>query len=477
MSDVMIPTQGPTRGRTTHTHSVAEKLQHLTGNVLSWERGRLRQALPLVVSRCMAFSAMTRFDDDLIAAVREFYGLELDVATAEAEILEDEDERIRFFPWFLWDWRVDSGLPTVAERFLAEADHDRFEARLLEALTHSCVGFYEALEDAGPSGVRLRDMLSGEVFLVPDEGLEGDLFAHNVLQARLLKVPTDSDGHTVLVDAIYAVLPPEARPAVAVELSTIIGEEHKTAEADDVEDPGSASQTLSQIDKMKAFTPELLHFGDQLLENLARPPQAHNGEGDPLVLCTTTMPLSELGEDADVRALAKSDRLVRLHADKRQLYVFTDGDRAAGWVEVKGSSLVLGANSSARLDDLMDGLSDALGRTLPHRMRVLEDFHGAVQRWAEDGGGSRWLRADPDVRKATVTWLHAWARHWIDMPSAALGDKTPREAVRENGGRQRVEAMLERFESLTRGHLSTGLGDERPQLHTLRAQLGLPAAE
>ncbi len=474
MSDVLIPSQGPTRGRAAHTRATPDGTTHLAANVLYWERGRLRQALPLVVSRCMAFSAMTRFDDDLIAAVREFYGLELDVATAEAEILEDEDERVRFFPWFLWDWRADSGLPTVAERFLAEADHDRYEARLLEALCGSYVGFFEALEDAGPRGVVLRDMLTGEDIHVADEGLAGDLFARNVLQARLLRVPTDSGSTTVLVDAVYACLPSQARAAIAVELATMTGDDETKKSG---RDRGHGGELIDRVDRIKSFTPELLHFGDQLMENLARPPEAHNGEGDALILCITSIPAAALGGELDTGPIARSERFVRLHVEGRQLYVFMVGAETRGWLEVRGSGLILGANSSSRLDALEAALGEVIERPIARRMRVMEDFHTAVQRWAEEGGGSRWLRADREVREATVAWLHTWARHWLDMPSAALADKTPREAVRDSAGRARVEAMLERFEELTRGHLATGLGAEAPRLETLRAQLGLSTAE
>ena len=74
--------------------------------VISYDVCRLRQMLPRVVSSCMAYSSLACFDDELVKGVLEFYGLELDIATAEAEILDIECERVRFYPWFLWDWRT-----------------------------------------------------------------------------------------------------------------------------------------------------------------------------------------------------------------------------------------------------------------------------------------------------------------------------------------------------------------------------------
>ena len=470
MTDVTTPTVEHAHGRAA---TVDWTGRSRNANILSWERGRLRRTLPLVVSRCMAFSAMTRFDDDLVAAVREFYGLELDVATAEAEILEDEEERIRFFPWFLWDWRVDPGLPTIAERFVNEADHDRYEARLLESLANSFVGFYEALADADTAGVALRCLVTGQELFVADEGLQGDLFARNILQARLVRIPSEGGGEIILVDAVYAVLPPEARPTVEVELSAISGHGEHTKSP---EDRSSLTDRKSLQDRIKGYTPELLHFGDQLMETLAKPPQALNTDGAPLVLCTTTLPLASFGSGISRHTLSRCEALVRLHAESRQLYVFCPRESARGWVEVKNNTLVVGANSPDRLGALLEALEAELEVVLPATMTVMQDFDGAVQRWAEQGGGSRWLRADPEVREATVQWLHAWARHWLDMPSAALGDRTPREAVRDATGRKRVETMLKRFEALSQGHLSPGLMDQDSQLSSLRSRLGLPSS-
>jgi hypothetical protein len=420
-------------------------------NVLSWEVGRLRQSLPLIVGRCMAFSAMTRFDEDLISAVREFYGLELDVATAEAEILEDEDERVRFFPWFLWDWRTEPGLPTIGERFLSEGDHAPHEERLLDALCQSCVGFYEALEDATPVGVRLRDMATGDVLQVEDEGLAGDLFAGHILQARLVGVEGEGPRPLVLVDAVYACLPPEAATAVRVELESF--------------DDGSADV----VDSLKSYVAEMLHFADHLLESLARPPEALNGDGQPLVLCQSTVK----APPSWVARQALDGAPDRFRASGDGLWAFTPpegGGATLGFIDAREAGrVVLAANSPARLDALGGAFTDATGITRPG-LHSVQDFDAAVERWAERGGGDIWLALDPDVQRAVQQWLQSWARTWLDMPPPFLDDRTPREAVREGDGRRRVEAMLTRFERLQRGRFGAEAG---VRIDVIRAELGL----
>ncbi len=135
---------------------------------MSWDEARLKQALPRVIGRCMSYSATTCFDEALVAAVRRFYGIDVDVATAETDILEDDFERVRFFPWFLWDFAPQSGVP-VGQRFLAEGELSDYERGIVRALAASSVAFVEVVETAPELGfLVLRDLRDGS-------GVMGDM--------------------------------------------------------------------------------------------------------------------------------------------------------------------------------------------------------------------------------------------------------------------------------------------------------------
>ncbi len=413
--------------------------------VLSWETARLRQALPLLVSRVMAYSAMTRFDDDLTAAVREFYGLEMDVATAEAEILEDEDERIRFFPWFLWDFRSRHRETTIGQSFEGELAHASHERRLLDALNRSFVGFYEALENASSEGVTLRDLMTGATLHVADEGLAGDLLKNHILQARLVRVPT-ADGEYILVDTVYATLPPQARPAIRVELLSLT--------ADGADDQA-----------MKACAAEMLQFADHLLEALARPPEPRNSDDEPIRLCEAVL----TGASAKAALIGIEQAPETFHQIAPGVWQYVLCDEVRSFLEKRGDRLVLAGNSLTRLDELCHTVGERFGIESPW-MRRIEDFGRSVQTWAERGGGDSWLRADPEVAQAVQVWLATWARHWLDTPSPVLGGRTPRESVHDSEGRRRIEAMLARFARLQLGRLG---GPPGVDLEDLRNELGL----
>ncbi len=418
-------------------------------NVVSWERGRLRQTLPRLVARCMSFSAKTAFDPSLAAAVFRFYGLEVDVATAESEILSDEDERVRFFPWFLWDWRSDEGAATVGERFLAEADLSPLEARLTDALCRSHIGFHEIVERS-EQRVVVVDQVTGQRLVIHDEALAADVRQGQIVQARFVLSGEAAPEQVALVDAVYAVLSGDACAAVRREVGSFIGD---TAEPEPL---------------LKAYAPELLEVTDHIIDTMTRPPVARNAEGDPLVLTRTRLSRA----DAARLTAALDEGLEGFEAAEEGLWLWHDARGRTGFVDARDPDrAAVAANTPRRHDALWAALAPAVGLGA-RGLSSLEDFSHAVQRWADSGGGEPWIDVDADVRAGVREWLSAWARRWADMPLGALSDRTPREAVSDSRGRRRVDQMLGHFEELMLGKLDTG-SSSCLSLDSLRSELGL----
>lgn len=365
--------------------------------VLSWELARLRQAMPGLVRRAMSFSAMPIFDGDLVAAVRDYYGLEMDVAAAEAEILEDDDERIRFFPWFLWDWRPGQDGTTLGKRFLDEEPHAPHERRLIEALNASYVGFYEAKEDATSEGVLLCNLATQDTTRLFDEGLEGELRAGQILQCRLVTVASDDAEH-VLIDAVYAVLPAEARDAIEAEIQTLPTDLGGTANA------------------FKCYTGEFLEVAEQLLESLAVPPEPRNADGAPMVLCQSLIH----GESARQIEACLARGTTSFVPLKPKLWRWTQEGKPAGFVHVrKGGAIALGAPSARHLAALETVVADRAGVSIPP-FKSLTDFVVAAEGWATHGGGDPWLTALPEVRDATRAWATRWTRAAVATGADAI---------------------------------------------------------
>jgi hypothetical protein len=459
-----------------------------TSSVLCWETWRLRATLPKIVSRAMSFSALPRFDTALVAAVHRFYGIDVDVATAETEILEDDLERVRFFPWFLWDWPMaetpanaspngaegadgvgaaNAATPepsladddvlrrvTVGRRFLAEGELEPIEARLLEALCDSTVGFAEVVAIDGAT-LFLSDLMDRETFSQPmlaatsrgivtleDATLAREVAVGSILQARFLHV--DDIG---LVDTIYAVLPAAMRATVTAELARTIGDAGGVAS-----DPALAALRL------KARAPELLELAERLLEGLERtdPPLAEDGEA--LVLCATA--LTGSGAEAVASQLATDVRMAARTTRIAGLWRIHD----LGFVDTREAPrrVLVGASTKSAMTKLRATLLGA-GVALPV-LQSEEDFPRAAAQWVERGNAGTWLDGDPRAATAFRAWLGDWSKRWVDAMHPKLG-RSPREAARDPLGRSAVVELLRRMERVAGSQPAEQLG----------LQLGLPA--
>lgn len=429
----------------THESSTAQ------GQVIHWGRRRLRQTLPKVVSRCMSFSASPEFDEALTSAVSRFYGVDVDVATAETDILEDDYERVRFFPWFLWDYPLppvlgslvhdEPSFITIGSRFLDHAELTAFEREVLVALTQSSLAFVEVLSvDACNGLLGVLDLASQTQLEVYDPSLAGELETGLVALVRLIRFghPT-GHGHApdhgvdAAIDAIYAVLPHETRPLVELELERLLGGEREP------------------LTVLKTHAPELLDFAEHVLSTLTEPPAPLNADREPIVLCHTVVPR---GQEPRVASLleAPGSPFVRADQTGENAWLWREDDRIVALIAERSAQpgapaqraeprLVAMASSRERFARLCTWLERA-GEPLP-AMRAEATLDAAGEEWLASGARPVWL-LDPDVASSTRQALARWILRWPDQPHPAIGGRTPRHLVREPGGQELVARLIER---------------------------------
>jgi hypothetical protein len=395
----------------------------------------------------MSYSAATCFDDALVAAVRRFYGIEVDVATAESDILEDDFERVRFFPWFLWDFAWNDGahegssvavgdetqaINTVGERFLGEGDLSEFERGLVLALAESSVAFVEVISVAPDlDRVILRDLLTREELAMRDGNLASSLAAGQIALVRLVRV-----GHIVppepgmerplgyaMLDAIYVVLPPETRPVVDLELEQLVGG-LELAEARRV---------------MKEQAPELLDFAEHVLHELTEPPTLRNQDGQAIVLCRTFVSHARFG--LTTARLAGEGPFDKSCEEASGPWVWRESGTVIGWLRNQGNGWIIEASSRERFARVIDTLSRLDGHA--PSLHSEEELSRAVAQWLAMGECEAWL-TDPEVEKAFRQHLSESLSQWPDRPHPALGRRTPREVRAEPGGEAVVARLVQR---------------------------------
>lgn len=424
------------------------------GQVIDWELARLKTIMPRVVSRAMSYSAMTRFDEALVASVQRFYGLDVDVATAETEVLEDDIERVRFFPWFLWDFHHGAGAPTVGACLFVDGDLAPIERRVLRALCETVVDFWEvvALDRDGLEVVALGLGLRARV---DDEVLGTELAVGQILQGRIVIVAADdgADGapgeaddgpprrEVALLDAIYAVLPASTRPAILAELEAVVG-------------PPDEGAMPTRVERMKQHAPELIDFAEYLLESANETASVENGDGETMVLCQTIV-LRDHALALEAALLSGELGLVPMAGD--EAWVSMDGDKPIGFVahDVVHGRWVVGAPSRERLARVVARLAEV--GVITAGLHAEEQLERAAEAWIETGVAGPHLALDPEVRAAFARWVEG---RWVDTPHPRLGDTSPRQAARDEGLKPVLERLVQRIEGLVGQPMRAALGLE-----------------
>jgi hypothetical protein len=206
----------------------------------------------------------------------------------------------------------------------------------------------------------------------------------------------------------------------------------------------------------------LLDSGPDTLELVAfltrrfAPPALCNTEGDPLVLCETTLKTS----DPEVLTAKLDQTYQRDDAHTAQWdtaqwveHVTTDGtQRIRATLRLDGQELTVHTNSEARIDRVL-GTLHALDSTLTvvdqsrQPARDAREAAALATRTAPTGEDSahRLDPADPAVAAALDQFIRDYEQKWLDESIPALAGHTPRQAAADPTRRGDLIRLLDSF--------------------------------
>jgi hypothetical protein len=109
-------------------------------------------------------------------------------------------------------------------------------------------------------------------------------------------------------------------------------------------------------------------------------------------------------------------------------------------------------NSAERVRKIRRTIERRLGSGVRFKMdeitpfRLEEIFASAQRPEVKTPPSHESLIQNPEVQQYLAETMRAYWEGWVDMKIPALGQRTPREAVRTADGREAVEALLVDFE-------------------------------
>lgn len=417
----------------------------------------------------------------------------------EPGVWQEQDWLALVESWVLYDWLAPGANQPIAAEWLTRAASlpkppGVSVIEFVQATLANPLSLYQVERIVPALGVEVRDLLRDETTFVHDRSLSLSASRWRIVCARLLTW----SGVTIMDAMGPYPLPADWRSRIWDELSA-----------------GGLEPPLETAN-LREIAEEIFELYDNAvdadLEARRTPTRLANTDGDPMVFCEQSYRFSK--PDLSIILDRLRDLGFDAHEDLQlddpdqdpdslgdiELHL-ADGDRellpGGGPIEVArvvfaqepGGRFVLQTNSRERQARFASMLESELC-PLIERGESHEHDQSQFERWSAETGWRDWSEADgranatgalrpEDLTTEDLAMLQtefarvieSASRAWVDEHVPALGGLTPREAVRTESGRHRVEDLLRSFaiEDPDPNRLGGGLDQ-----NLIRRELGLP---
>jgi SEC-C motif len=444
-------------------------------------RLRLRGAEGRVVDTLMEFTLKT-WGPPLIAHAWEDFWVYDDVPDDMPSTPEFDT---MFMPWLVLgfipdpeaddaqdDWPTQPiGLEWLATRSADISDLDR---AYIETACRSPLSVLVVEKVTPQRTLDLKDVLTGKRFHVLEQGASQRLRPADLLFTRVLTLESAS----IMIGASPFIVPPRWHTHIIDWRERVF------------------RKRLMRRRDLDDFEVEIREMYFQIAAELLNPtpPRLSNTDGDPLALTTLTYELNMTvaGAFESLAPLARvhgEDHIDEISRDESGaitgavLSWVKSGNRQhkdwdntiLGTLRLSAGRLVAEVNSAPRADRVKREIAKRMPRTaVLVDTTVIDPSEVLAERQRERASGTQNddspRETPPELRAVEEDLLrHHWEQ-WLDTRVPALGNKTPRQAVRSATGRERLEALLAGFGREAEG----GGGSAAPDVAFIRERLGLP---
>jgi hypothetical protein len=363
-----------------------------------------------------------------------------------------------FWPWFIFNWECDPldedfeclGPPehTVAELYAQDKGIrlDPLERTLIQAVNRKPYSFYEIVDLEPGRWILLNDILSKEEIKVQEHSGSQYVKKTDILFGRAVMV----DGVGMIIGLSPSIIPAGYKPEIIK-----LRQERKR---------GASVLTMEDLYEWDFEIRKVYMEMDFALHS---PPQMCNTDGDPLEfhkiiyeipsadlafeklasLCVTETAL-ELRQQAE---LYPEDRIMRSEIPWNRL-----GHKASkgfpntllGNMVLEGRRLTIEVNSGPRAAKIRREVENRLGSSARFKIDEIRSLDAVMD--GRKGKSSTFekeqdhkeLMQHPEVRRQVAEMIRRHWEGWVDTKIPALGNKTPREAIKTPDGQEAVEALL-----------------------------------
>jgi len=415
-------------------------------------------------------AAIQKLTEDLLRFVDKYPGREC-FAEAWARFSQDEDAPFDpksphvpvFIPWFFHQWSSDaestrfaelaSRAPTVSGEFLARRRRhlDPLLVRYLEACNATAFSFHEVVQAEPGRGFLLRDLILGRERFVSEISGSQTARRGDIMFAQVV----DIDGLSLLDGSGQIVIEPGDKPAI-IELRKVMREETE----------------LRNTALLRAWDLELIGLYIDFAERRLNPqlPKLQNTDGEALVLhklvysiadaeaAAAAFDAAQLGEDESIESDGEHSTADGKPVEADWTWMRMGNAMHKNWdnttlarLELKHGQLRVEVNSVERAARARSMIERLLGANAEFRVSKPESSESLLERARQSPGPAKRSEHDelmqlPEVREKLREMLLGHYTGWLDTELPILGNRTPRQAVRDSDGREAVEALIAQME-------------------------------
>jgi hypothetical protein len=369
----------------------------------------------------------------------------------------------------------------------------------MAALRTSVLSLHEVSDIVPNTSFRARDLVrGGDPVLIHERSATRSLKPWGRIAARVVQVrsrthisgavlPYDRDASDAVVKSLQkAAKRLDKKRNSAGRADGSVGASHVA---------GTSSSSATEI--LRASAPMItVSWLVDVIDRATRPPEIRNAEGDELLFCTTHYPFAADATADEIRsALARCPELAQTSetfwdwlalepatpksmarkapAKSQTIARYSqDGALVLGTVELKDKTVELSVNSQARSERGRALLAGTLGNLVAQPLietQTVEQLLAAPK----DTPPAK-LDITPQERRGIIhATMDQHYRKLLDEPIPALGNKSPRAAVKSAKGRAKVADWIKGIENHAAG--SVGRNDDMAtyDVSWLWAELGL----
>ena len=416
----------------------------------------LNETMPKLIDHGFAVFGQAVFG----LAMAEFFGWP-DPTEMPDETTVDRMETL-FWPWFVFNWEYDSldfedDLPevpeeaTIAELYMESqrVDSQTPAGKLIHAANRLPYSFLEVLSVEPGKSLHIKNVMTGADMIVQERAGSEMLSKGDIVYGRVIKI--DDVGMILGFSAVA--LPPRIKPQL-IDLRRSLSGSRKKLSNDDLYDwELEIREFFLKIDRMLHTRPELRNTDDDPLEFHKLTYDVDSAE----LALEKLASLCETESIDEIRAAAAMDK------DGNITRVSFNWDQSGnpihkamtntvlGTIEIDGKQMTVTVNSAQRAKKIQKEIEKRLGSAGKFRLDVISDLEVMMN---EEAGNEPMteeeLMDSPEIQQHIAQMLETHWYGWVDQKLPALGDKTPKQAVRTADGREAVEALLLDAEKLAR---------------------------